>query len=841
MKRIKRFFKRGKKKDKDLGGHAGAAEDESGEELGDDAVSQAAASSNGQDHLASGALPATSGVSHGSEAAPSARLSSAVHTDASLNKLASGMDALTAKSTAAEKDLEEAKNAVPAANSEPLEQFGQDLVSKALAKFNRESSVQDDEQLDAPLPPPSLGSTASTSGAALVSPFGTAPANASAASLLLNALGPKTPGNSSPNSRTASPPARGSSPGPKGGVANIARSDSVGSMGRSSPSRRRIEPLPAVAHTRDGPTPPMVAFADGENTASGSPVGWMSTLPKAHSALANPPVSAATIAPTELELLEPAQPSLGLARKGGVTKPAPVEARLPSPPLPPSPAPVRAHASATAATITHLPLQVIHREPDSPLAPSTPSAPASPASALRRTEPPTATLTSTTTAATTPSAATATTAVVAVHVSERSPSPPLPGSPVLAARKLSAQLKESHRVSPAASKDANLKASHEELSSLSRTASPAAPVETTKANKSAPSSPRTLRAPPSPKAARAPSPIASLASATAAAGLALIIPTAAESLSAPGSPIAARRSPKTAARNEAASPPPSPLALMASAVTATIAATALPAASPIAAAVASTSAPPSPVPIRVPHMIVAPEPAQSARSDSPASSAAFSAASAPARLVTQPGQAPPALKPATHNPPHDSQLDLAQDQGTVQLRKQQAASGRAALVASIRQSVMESQDGDLIAVLAGQLGTLPPARDDGFTLLHAACESDNGAAVAPLIAAGADPRALFEGWTPLHTAAAAGASTCVAELLRCCPDLRKHIDECEDEPNGRTPLMLAAVGGYPSTVGILLRAGANPSRQDNAGCSATLLAVENEQFEVRVAGFCLCC
>jgi len=65
-----------------------------------------------------------------------------------------------------------------------------------------------------------------------------------------------------------------------------------------------------------------------------------------------------------------------------------------------------------------------------------------------------------------------------------------------------------------------------------------------------------------------------------------------------------------------------------------------------------------------------------------------------------------------------------------------------------------------------------------------------------------------------------GAADCLAFLLS------QHGVDTTWMPNGTTPLMMAAALCRPDMVAMLLQAGANPTLQDNQGCTALAYAEE---------------
>ncbi|WP_347554321.1 ankyrin repeat domain-containing protein [Robbsia sp. KACC 23696] len=70
------------------------------------------------------------------------------------------------------------------------------------------------------------------------------------------------------------------------------------------------------------------------------------------------------------------------------------------------------------------------------------------------------------------------------------------------------------------------------------------------------------------------------------------------------------------------------------------------------------------------------------------------------------------------------------------------------------------------------------------------------------------------GWTPLHYAASTGDDDIVTMLLTA------HADVNARSPNDTTPLMMAARGGYASTIQLLVQHGANPLAKNQLGMTA---------------------
>jgi ankyrin repeat protein len=104
-------------------------------------------------------------------------------------------------------------------------------------------------------------------------------------------------------------------------------------------------------------------------------------------------------------------------------------------------------------------------------------------------------------------------------------------------------------------------------------------------------------------------------------------------------------------------------------------------------------------------------------------------------------------------------------------------------------------------------GNVNAPQGDGMTALHWAAEHSDAAAVALLLKAGADPRAMTRigQHTPLHIAAKSGA----AEVVRLLVDARADVRALTT--TGAAPLHFAAASGSRDAVAILLDAGADPN------------------------------
>lgn len=84
--------------------------------------------------------------------------------------------------------------------------------------------------------------------------------------------------------------------------------------------------------------------------------------------------------------------------------------------------------------------------------------------------------------------------------------------------------------------------------------------------------------------------------------------------------------------------------------------------------------------------------------------------------------------------------------------------------------------------------------------------------VEKLVAQGADVNK--PGWTPLHYAATSGQ----LQIMQILLEHHAYIDAAS--PNGTTPLMMAAMYSTPSSVKLLLEAGADPLLKNSLGLNA---------------------
>ena len=122
-------------------------------------------------------------------------------------------------------------------------------------------------------------------------------------------------------------------------------------------------------------------------------------------------------------------------------------------------------------------------------------------------------------------------------------------------------------------------------------------------------------------------------------------------------------------------------------------------------------------------------------------------------------------------------------------------------------------------------------RDDGYTILMAACASGRGAAdVVALVEARADPRSTVargdsKGRTPLHYAALAANTPAVVALLGL--DARRRPDPNARDHQGRTALHVAATEGAAEAAGALLAGGANLNAETDHGVTPLFIAAQN--------------
>ncbi|KAK7788328.1 hypothetical protein R5R35_014667 [Gryllus longicercus] len=146
-----------------------------------------------------------------------------------------------------------------------------------------------------------------------------------------------------------------------------------------------------------------------------------------------------------------------------------------------------------------------------------------------------------------------------------------------------------------------------------------------------------------------------------------------------------------------------------------------------------------------------------------------------------------------------------------------AAQGDAALIGFIHKS-------DPLAWDSGDAWR----RVHGTTALHAAAESSNAFAVRALIALGANVSAVDDQHrTPLHiTARADGALRATVELLAAGAE----VDAAT--LSGVTPLMEAVLHGAPTTVAVLLYAGADRGKALDGGFSVAVQALQKRHPEI---------
>jgi len=118
--------------------------------------------------------------------------------------------------------------------------------------------------------------------------------------------------------------------------------------------------------------------------------------------------------------------------------------------------------------------------------------------------------------------------------------------------------------------------------------------------------------------------------------------------------------------------------------------------------------------------------------------------------------------------------------------------------------------------------------DYGHTALHGAAVAGHAAAVAVLLAAGAQVDNAVCGATPLHRAAALGRRDVVTALLAAGASVAVRDSSTGDL---RTPLAKAAVGGHTAIVADLLAAGSDVGAVDVSGRTPWQLAALHGHVE----------
>ena len=143
-------------------------------------------------------------------------------------------------------------------------------------------------------------------------------------------------------------------------------------------------------------------------------------------------------------------------------------------------------------------------------------------------------------------------------------------------------------------------------------------------------------------------------------------------------------------------------------------------------------------------------------------------------------------------------------------------------------------DADMTAVLINADAKIAVSNNYGATPLGLASKNGNATIIKQLIEAGADPNdalyAVNAGETPLMLAARSGQRDAVAVLLNAGASIN-----VQEQWNGQSALMWAAIEGHGAVVETLLERGADLSARSNSGTTPLLFAVRKGSLEtVRV-------
>ena len=143
-----------------------------------------------------------------------------------------------------------------------------------------------------------------------------------------------------------------------------------------------------------------------------------------------------------------------------------------------------------------------------------------------------------------------------------------------------------------------------------------------------------------------------------------------------------------------------------------------------------------------------------------------------------------------------------------------------ALVEALRAAAAAGLMAPLKALLGRSEEVAVGAKDhEGTTALMAAAQGGHAAAIAALVAAGAEVEAKDnDGTTALMNAARGGHATAIEALLAAGAEV-----EAKDN-DGMTALMLAPMSDHAAAIAALLEAGAEVEAKDNKGLTALIFA-----------------
>jgi len=146
--------------------------------------------------------------------------------------------------------------------------------------------------------------------------------------------------------------------------------------------------------------------------------------------------------------------------------------------------------------------------------------------------------------------------------------------------------------------------------------------------------------------------------------------------------------------------------------------------------------------------------------------------------------------------------------------------GDPGLILALRENAMDAFD----VLLNFPAIDIEAMANNGDTALMIASYTENLVAVRALLNKDAEPNK--PGWTALHYASAKGN----IEIIQLLLDNSAYIDA--ESPNGTTPLMMAAKGGFLKAAKLLVQEGADLSLKNQLGLDAVDFAMQNDHRDV---------